>query len=97
MRFLRKIKAQSTEVSLLQDNIVNVLNPIAKTVIIDGALLEVDVDTGSNKINHMLSRAPLGWCLAGMDAAITVYETASSTTILTLECSGPATIKLWVF
>lgn len=97
LKFFRKINVKDRDLSQVQDNVAQILQPLSKKALLDGVQIEATVALGSNKISHTLQRKPLGWIVVDADAAVTLYRTAWDTTFLTLTASGSATITLWVY
>lgn len=98
MPTLPQVQTESREVNQLQQNIAQVLNPISRNPITQGSLLTgQDLVTGSNSINTGLNRMLQGWIVVDIDAAATIYSTASDNKTLTLNSSAPCTVTLYVF
>ncbi len=62
-----------------------------------GVFIEVTLSSGSNEVNHLLERVPLGFFVTDIDAAVTIYRTAWDNKIITLQASGAVTVTLFVF
>lgn len=89
----------SKDLSLLQTNWASQINPLLSNQITKGYLLtNVELLTGVNTINHLLSRKMVGWMIADIDSAAVIYRTQPfNNKTLVLSTSAPATINLWVF
>ena len=75
------------------------LDPLLANDLVQGTLVSgVSLSSGDNSVTHKLGRAPKGWILTDINAAVTVYRSKDfSDTTLTLNASGTATVSLWVF
>ena len=98
MIFFRKTNIIDRSVSNFQDNVANSFGPLLKLPIVDGILLTgIVLATGSNQFAHNLARQPIGWMVADLNAAATIYRTAWTDKTLSLTASAPVTLNLWVF
>lgn len=78
------------------------LNPILALPISRGLILsKVALVSGSNTINHLLSRKLQGWFLVRQRASATIYDTQDSNLspeiTLLLTASGNVTVDIFVF
>lgn len=78
------------------------LDPLLALPILNGRLIEnVTLTTGSNTINHKLSRKLVGYIVCLKSANVTLYDTQTTNTMtdktLQLTSSGAAVVTLWVF
>ena len=93
---------QDRILSQMQTQWASQLDQVLSCPIVNGRLLEnVTLTTGSNTINHKLSRKLVGYIVCLKSANVTIYDTQSTNTMtdktLQLTASGPAVITLWVF
>jgi hypothetical protein len=95
-----KISVEDYQLHTVQENASLVFDSLTASPLMDESILkDIDVVSGSNKIDHKLGRVPVGWIMIGTDAAVDLYEEDSTlpNKILVLNASGTATIKLLVF
>lgn len=90
---------QKLPLELMQTKWAAEINPVLSNQLNNvNILVGIDLITGVNVINHLLGRQMQGWFLTDLTAAITYFRSAPfSNTILTLTCSGPATVNIGVF
>lgn len=82
----------------MQTNVAQVIDPLSKLALLDGVLLTgISVTTSGVKINHKLSRQPIGWFVVDKSAAGDIFRTAWDVNFITLQASSNTTINLWVF
>lgn len=95
----RRVRLKDKETETLQANLIQTLQPILKSDIIDGTILrDVSLVSGSNTIDHNLNRPVEGWIIIDqVGNAATVYRTSWDTRTITLTASADTTISLWVF
>lgn len=61
-------------------------------------LINVELTTGINVVNHRLQRKPQGWVVVDKQAPGDVYRTAPYNTLtLTLTSSANMTVSLWIY
>lgn len=80
----------------------SMLEPPLSLPINSGILLQkVSLASGSNSINHLLQRKPIGWFITRQRSAATVYDTQDSNQrpelTLNLTASAAVTVDLYVF
>jgi hypothetical protein len=98
MQPLRKIKVSSNELSFVQDNIINAVNPLLKNILMDGVMAEGwDIETTGTAIAHGLNRNPIGYIVIGKNGPGDVYKTSMDKNFLTLQSTVAVTISLWIF
>ena len=96
-------QTQSKDLSMLQTNWAQQLNPVIELPTNQGVLLEnVKLSTGDNVINHKLGRKLQGWQVVRMqDGFVQIYDKQNSNQMsnltLVLNSSGTGTINLFVF
>lgn len=62
-----------------------------------GSLVSADLISGTTLVNHGLGRQPIGWALADIDGAATVYRSAWDSSKLSLVSSAAVSAKLLVW
>jgi len=91
-------KTPVKELDQLQTRWKQVLDPISDNVLLKGRIVgPVDLQVGSNVIDHLLGRQPQGWIITDLNANVGVWRTAWTPLTLTLEASGPVTVALYVY
>ncbi len=108
----KKITAQNGDqdvsrlLNTVQFNVEKMLAPLARTVILDGLLLEnVTVrSTGINSIEHKLGRKVRGYILVSTSTPTSLYDYLNNTTYdsqkdlyLLLSSTADCVVNLWVF
>lgn len=102
-RSFKKFVSDMPELTEVQRNIEEVLEPIIRANILDGLLIEdVRLTAGQdNAIPHQLTRVPQGWIIVRKNADSRVWENVTDNRIrnanLLLQCSNDVTVSLWVF
>lgn len=83
-----------------QDEVIRVVNPIAKNVLVEGKVLSnVDLYTGSiNHVAHSLDKDWSFWFLIGNDSNAVVYEGSQlkRERFLSLNVSADTTVSIFV-
>lgn len=100
MRQVDRLQVADEDLRKVQDRILAVLNPLARTPVVDGVLVTgVALSATPTDVSHKLQRMPLGYLIVGLSADARVWETRAnrSSTRLTLTASAAATVDLWVF
>lgn len=95
-------QTQERILSQMQTQWSSQLNPLLSCPLVNGRLIEsITLTTGSNTINHRLSRNLVGYIVCLKSADVTIYDTQATNAMtdktLRLTASGPAVITLWVF
>lgn len=62
-----------------------------------GNIIEISVSTTATAFNHNLQSTPSGWIILDKNANVDVWRTAWNDKTITLDATGSATIKLWIF
>lgn len=94
----RRVRLKDKETEQLQSNVVQALQPLLKSPIIDGVhLKDVALASGSNDVNHGLGRPIEGWIVTNRSGTATVHSTGSNYKTLTLVASADVTVSIWVF
>jgi hypothetical protein len=93
---------QKLPLDLLQTKWAQELDPVLKFPPVKGVLLKsIALTTGTNVVNHRLSRNLQGWVITRIKSAATIYDQQDSnqTPALTLilVSSADAVIDLWVY
>ena len=88
--------------AMLQSQWASSIDPVITNPLVQGQLLpNITVATGSNTIDHKLSRKLQGYMVVMQSAPATFYDTQATNPMpaqtLQLVSSGPAVISLWVF
>jgi hypothetical protein len=97
-KFFSKVYEGSQESQRLQTNIQSALTSILRNPLLDGRLVEdVELVTGSNKLEHKLERAVRGYILVRQNAAANLYEVSSDDLFITLSSSADVTASIWIF
>jgi hypothetical protein len=81
----------------MQDAIAIVFAGMLPDRFLNREQIVVTLATGSNVVLHNLGYQPSGWHIISRDSAATVYDTARSTTSITLQASAAitATLEVW--
>lgn len=89
-----------TELSRVQDNVAEAVEPIERSLIWKGRKLVVDLTTSPSLVAHGLGRVYEGWQVADKDAAEDVYQPVADfdkSKYLRLQATGPVRAVLWVY
>lgn len=102
MHKIQRINTPDRIINMIQDNISNIVEPIASAPILDSIILNnIALKTGSNSIPHKLGRTLTGWFIVRQRSAGTVYDTQDTNpnpqTFLRLTASANITVDLFVF
>jgi len=74
------------------------LNPIVANPILSGRSVTAKLITGTNTVNHGLGRMMQGWFVTDVNGIATLYRSQPLNDLtLTLTCSAPVTVNLWVY
>lgn len=91
-------KDDNKNLMLMQNAWKAALLPVVTNQPNQGHMIETQLSIGNNVINHLLGRNQLGWFLADIDGASTIYRSSPlNNKTLTLNSSAAVTVKLWVF
>lgn len=102
-RSFKKFVSDNSEITEVQRNVAEVLEPIIQANLLDGLLIEdVELTSGQdNVVPHLLNRVPQGWIIVRKNADSRVWENVSGNRLknanLLLQCSSSVTVSLWVF
>lgn len=95
---LSLLLTDSRELNQVQQNIKNVLQPVFNNPMLFGVSRQsVVVGSGSNVIEHGLGHDVNGWIVTDINAAVTLYRSASNAQTITLVSSGTATVDLYIY
>ena len=96
-----KLNLSDQQIQRFHDNVARGFAPlIGETglAILSGRFVTATLAVGVNKISHKLGRSPQGWTVTDINAAATVYRSATFDAFtLQLTSSAICTITLWVF
>lgn len=97
-----KVQHSDQRINLIQDRVLEGLNPILSKEFMDSELLQgVVLANGANTVDHKLGRELVGWIVTRINAAVTLFDTQSSNPLpeknLKLTASGAAIVDLLVF
>ena len=106
LKAFRKIRVKDQQLDDVQSNIANTINPVLKSLIVDGVLAkDVDLVSGANRVNHKLGRIPEGWLIVDRNATATIFKTLPTTaantitdsSTISLTSSGTVRVSIWFF
>lgn len=97
-----KTPTKDPDLNVVQDLLVRSLNPLFSQSLLDGVLLvKVQLQTGTNSINHKLGRNLIGWILTRQRSLADVYDTQDTNktpaSTLNLVSSAPMLADIYVF
>lgn len=86
----------------MQNQWASILDPVVGAPIVNGqVLIGVQLVSGSNIINHKLTRTLKGWFITRMRAPATIYDTQDTNAVqdvtLNLVSSALVTVDIYVF
>lgn len=99
---IQKLNTGDRLLNMIQDNVGNVVDPIAANPLINGIILtKVPLVTGANRVLHKLQRPLIGWFVVRQRASATLYDTQDTNTdptvYLNLNASANVVVDLYVF
>lgn len=103
LKRFKKLPSKSSELSQVQKNVEEVINPIINSQIVDGVLLRnlKLCALEANLVTHKLGRPPLGWVVVRQRADSRIWDVQDAnilkTTTLALTCSHEVEVDLWIF
>jgi hypothetical protein len=104
VRLLDKSPVKDADLSRFQDRVRDTVNPVLANPLLDGRLLEVDLEpTGATTlVEHKLGRDLVGWFLVDLTSGVLVWRIDTQRhpdKYLELEQSGASavSVKLYVF
>lgn len=81
-----------------QGNIIQAMKPLLSSVLAVNVLVsDQALISGTTIVSHGLNQPVQGWLIVDINAAATVYSTASTNTTLTLVSSAAVTASILVF
>ena len=99
MQVLEKINTPDELLNRIQDRLLAALNPVLKSQILDGRLVE-GVVLGATQVSvaHGLDRSGVKFIVVSPQADARVWQSASADSkFLYLTASAAVTVDLWVF
>jgi hypothetical protein len=102
MSTLPIFKTENDKLQLMQVSWKNILQPLLRNVLTQGLILKnVQLNIGSNVINHRLGQPLAGWFVTRKKAAADIYDTQDTNPTpaltLTLVSDAVVTVDLYVF
>ncbi len=98
MRPFLKIFTINKELTQIQANVDNALTPLLRKILNDSNnVVETQLFTGTNVINHKLSRGLQGWLIIDKDTNANIWKTSSTETTATLETDANVNVKILFF
>lgn len=100
------VSHEDDDISRIQDNISNALDPVLETEILDGVLLPNQTIPGGGKLvaAHGLGRPAQGYMVVFASAAVSapyappaLQTTPNGAVVLQFDSGAGATISLWIF
>lgn len=95
----RKIDSPDRILNTFQENVADTFEEITPKEILDGQLIEADVASGVNVIQHRLGRPYVGWIVVRSTLAntITFADEDRPNRNITLNASTSSKVWIWVF
>jgi hypothetical protein len=98
----KKIFTNDFSMQKIQDNVQGELNRLNASPFQDGIFVKsVSLTTSDTKVEHKLSRVPMGYVVTNKNAAQTVYTSTSVNNkpelFLILKASGSVTVDLYIY
>lgn len=99
MKHLKKVATNDHKLNQIQNNMEQAITPVLDKAIIDGILLkDIAITTGSvDIVDHKLGRTPLGYIVVKRSANSVIWDSATNSRSISLNCSANVTINLWIF
>lgn len=99
MQALEKIDTPDELLNRIQDRIIRVLNPLAKSRLLAGRLIEgVTIGTSETLIPHGLDQTGVKWMLVSPTVDARVWQSSSADrNFLYLRASASQVADIWVF
>lgn len=100
MAILPKFNTPDRIFSMLQTAWASKIDPVLQNPLINGRILkQVQLQTGTNQVNHGLQRALQGWFMVRQRSAGNVYDNQDNNTMptLTLELVSDAVINVDIY
>lgn len=101
VKFFKTI-TKDQDLNSVQDNLINVLNPVFNTPILNGTLLQnVSLVVGQNTIEHRLGRKLVGWMVTRQRSFAEIYDNQDAnplpTRTLFIVTGNDVIVDLYVF
>lgn len=94
----RKVFTGAEDLTALQMNVEQAISSVIKNPLLNGRLIEnLELVSGSNKIEHKLARSVRGFIPVMRSNAATIYQTENDNKFLTVSASADVTVSLWIF
>jgi len=87
-------------INAVQGNIESNIKLLQNIPFLEGNLLTLAVQSGTNIVDHKLGRVPQGYLILARDSNVSLYDnirTGATSTTVELYASSSANIKIWVF
>lgn len=103
LKRFKKLPSKNSEVTQLQQNVEEAINPIINAQIVDGVLLRnlKLCALEANLITHKLGRPALGWIVVRKRADSRIWDVQDANILkkatIALTCSHDVEIDLWIF
>lgn len=96
--YFRKINTTDEALNKVQANVESAITPVLQCKLLDGHILsDLELVSGSNRIEHKLGRTLIGYFPVRQSNASTIYDTSIDDKFLYLTASANITVSLWVF
>ena len=97
----KKIRTSNPELMRVQDEVEQILNPLAKLEILDGHLLrDISITAGTPLVvNHGLARPVIGWVVVRKNANADIWDSQDTNRIVgrTLVLNSDANVQLSLY
>lgn len=92
-------KSNDQNFILMQTAWKSQLDPVLANPLVNGHMItNVNLFSGDNVINHLLSRMMQGWFIVDQNAGVTIYRSAPLNSLtITLNSSGTVVVSIWCF
>ena len=100
VKFFSKILTPIEPLNRVQDQLTQIINPMAANPLMSGILLtDVSLPSGAKAINHTLGRNLVGWFIVRQRSAASIYDQQDSnkTPSLTLALYSSAAVSVDIF
>lgn len=102
MKAIAQVQSGDRNQNQLQSNIITQLNGLIKNPLMSGQLIQdIELDVGSNVVNHKLNRNLIGWMIVRQRSAANVFDTQDSNDTpnlnLLLTSDAIVSVDLYVF
>lgn len=103
VKTLKKLSSENPETNKIQDNTQAALDPVLKSPLLNGTLLQnIKLQVSKNNdVDHKLNRNLRGWILVRQRAEATIWDLQDSNNLskktLRLRTTADVTVDIWVF